>query len=172
MAIKIQEFLREVPDFPRPGILFRDISPLLQSPEAYRFAIETMELRAKHLKAQAIAAVESRGFLFGAPLAVKMGVPLCIVRKPGKLPGETSSIQYGLEYGVDMLHMQKGALAPGASVLVVDDVLATGGTAAATGDLVRGAGGVVSGYIFLAELNGLGGRDKLTAGEVISLVQL
>jgi adenine phosphoribosyltransferase len=140
MTVRFEDFLRVVPDFPKPGIMFRDIAPLLNSPVAYRSAIEGMERSVKHLKIDAIAAVESRGFLFGAPLAVMIGVPLCVVRKPGKLPGETESIQYGLEYGADMLHMQKGAVSPGASVLVVDDVLATGGTAAATGNLVKGQG--------------------------------
>lgn len=172
MTTRLEDFLRIIPDFPKPGIRFRDISPLLNAPAAYRSAIESMERSIKQWKVDAIAAVESRGFLFGAPLAVQMGVPLSIVRKPGKLPGETESVQYGLEYGVDALHIQKGAIAPGASVLVVDDVLATGGTAAATGELVRGQGATVCGYIFLAELNGLGGRERLGGSQVISLVQL
>jgi adenine phosphoribosyltransferase len=172
MTIRLEDFLRVMPDFPKPGIRFRDISPLLHSPEAFRFAIESMERSVKHCKVQAIAAVESRGFLFGAPLAIRMGVPLSIVRKPGKLPGETESVQYGLEYGVDTLHIQKGAVAPGVSVLVVDDVLATGGTAAATGELIKGQGASVGGYLFLAEINGLGGRERLGVSEVVSLVRL
>jgi adenine phosphoribosyltransferase len=131
-----------------------------------------MERSVQHVEVDAIVAVEARGFLFGAPLACKMAVPLSVVRKPGKLPGETNSIQYGLEYGVDMLHIQKGAVAPGASVLIVDDVLATGGTAAAAGDLVQGQGAVVSGYLFLAELSDLGGRERLGSDRVVSLVQL
>jgi adenine phosphoribosyltransferase len=131
-----------------------------------------MERSVKHLKVDAIVAVEARGFLFGAPLACKMAVPLSIVRKPGKLPGETEAIQYGLEYGADMLHIQKDAVAPGASVLVVDDVLATGGTAVAAGELARGQGAMVSGYLFLAELRELGGRERLGSDLVVSLVQL
>jgi adenine phosphoribosyltransferase len=172
MTTRFEDFLRVVPDFPKPGIQFRDISPLLNSPAAYRSAIESMERVVKHLKVEAIAAVESRGFLFGAPLAVRMGLPLSIVRKPGKLPGETESVQYGLEYGIDALHIQKGAVLPGASVLIVDDVLATGGTAAATGELVKGQGALVRGYLFLAELKGLGGRERLGVSEVVSLVSL
>jgi adenine phosphoribosyltransferase len=172
MTVRFEDFLRIVPDFPKQGIMFRDISPLLNSPHAYRSAIESMERSVQHVKVDAIVAVEARGFLFGAPLACKMAVPLSVVRKPGKLPGETNSIQYGLEYGVDMLHIQKGAVAPGASVLIVDDVLATGGTAAAAGDLVQGQGAVVSGYLFLAELSDLGGRERLGSDRVVSLVQL
>jgi adenine phosphoribosyltransferase len=171
-VVRFEDFLRIVPDFPKPGILFRDISPLLKSPDAFRQAIESMAQSVQHMRVDAIVAIEARGFLFGAPLAFAMAVPLSIVRKPGKLPGETESVQYGLEYGADALHIQKGALAAGASVLVVDDVLATGGTAAATGDLARAQGAQVSGYLFLAELVALGGRQRLGSEQVVSLVQL
>jgi adenine phosphoribosyltransferase len=172
MTIRIEDFLRVVPDFPKPGILFRDISPLLRAPQAYEYVIDQMSERAKDLRVDLIVAIESRGFLFGSPLALKMKKPLCIVRKPGKLPGETESVQYGLEYGVDMLHVQKGAISTGDSVLVVDDVLATGGTAAATGRLLSRLGGKVSGYLFLAELEGLSGRENLVDAQVEALVRV
>lgn len=172
MTVQIKDYLRVVPNFPKPGIMFRDISPLLNDPVAYRYTIELMVKRVHGLRVEAIAAIESRGFLFGAPLAFAIGVPLTIARKPGKLPGETNSVQYGLEYGVDMLHMQKGAVASHASVLIVDDVLATGGTAEATKNLVTQAGGIVGGYLFLAEIDNLGGRKRLGSDKVESLVML
>jgi adenine phosphoribosyltransferase len=172
MRISLEDFLRIVPDFPKPGILFRDISPLLQSPQAFQYAIDQMAERAQRLCVDVLIAVESRGFLFGAPLAVALKKPLVIARKPGKLPGETESVQYGLEYGVDMLHVQRGAISRGDAALIVDDVLATGGTAAATGRLVAKLGGKVSGYLFLAELEGLSGRENLLDAPVEALVRL
>jgi adenine phosphoribosyltransferase len=172
MTIDIERLLRKVPDFPKPGIVFRDISPLLRAPEAFNNAISQMEERVKGIRVDAIVAIESRGFLFGAPLALRMQKPLCIVRKPGKLPGETESVQYGLEYGVDVLHVQKGAIANGDRVLVVDDILATGGTAAATGRLISKLGGVVVAYVFLAELEGLSGRMNLADARVEALVRV
>lgn len=172
MNTDIESFLRKVPDFPKPGIIFRDISPLLRAPEAFQGAIAQMEERIKDIRVDAIVAIESRGFLFGAPLALRMQKPLCIARKPGKLPGETESVQYGLEYGVDVLHVQKGAIGNGDRVLVVDDVLATGGTAAATGRLVAKLGGDVVAYLFLAEIEGLSGRMNLGDARVDALVRV
>lgn len=168
----ILRLLRVVPDFPKPGIFFRDISPLLGNPRAFEWTIHEMSRRSSGVMPDVILAIESRGFVFGAPLAIKMGLPLCMARKPGKLPGETVSIQYGLEYGADMLHMQIDAVPSGSRVLIVDDVLATGGTAAAAGNLVRLAGGVVGGYLFLAEIQGLAGRDRLSASLVEAVVQV
>lgn len=163
-SIDVASFLRVIPDFPKPGILFRDISPLLGTPEAFRYVIREMARRLSGETIDALVGIESRGFIFAAPLAVELGVPLVMVRKPGKLPGTTESIQYGLEYGSDSLHLQSGAVHRGSSVVVVDDVLATGGTAHAVGALLRQVSADVTRYMFLAELKGLGGREKL--GEV------
>lgn len=160
-AVDVARLLRIVPDFPKPGILFRDISPLLSTPEAFRFVIHEMARRIAAAKVDVLVGVESRGFIFAAPLAVELGLPLVMVRKPGKLPGATESIQYGLEYGSDGLQLQRGALQPGSSVGIVDDVLATGGTAKAVGALITQVGAQVSRYIFLAELPALGGRERL-----------
>jgi adenine phosphoribosyltransferase len=160
-TIDIASFLRIIPDFPRPGIFFRDISPLLGAPAAFQCVIHEMAQRLTGKTVDALVAIESRGFIFAAPLAIELGVPLVMVRKPGKLPGATESIQYGLEYGSDTLHLQSGSVRPGSSVAVVDDVLATGGTAQAVGALLRRVGAEVTRYVFLAELQGLGGREKL-----------
>jgi adenine phosphoribosyltransferase len=171
-TIDVASFLRIIPDFPRPGILFRDISPLLAAPEAFQYVIHKMAQRLSGKTVDALVGIESRGFIFAAPLAIELGVPLVMVRKPGKLPGATESIQYGLEYGSDALHLQSGAVRPGSSVAVVDDVLATGGTAQAVGALVRQVGAEVTRYVFLAELEGLGGREKLGGVGVEAVVRL
>lgn len=171
MSIELANYIHAVPDFPKPGILFRDISPLLSSPEAFSFAIEVMARHVEALGVSGLVAIESRGFLFGAPLAMRTKIPLVLVRKRGKLPGERESVEYGLEYGVDRLEIKKGVLPERSRVVVVDDVLATGGTAAATGELVTKVGGVVAGYIFLIELAALGGRGKLEGVLVESVVR-
>jgi adenine phosphoribosyltransferase len=170
--IDVREYIHDVPDFPKPGILFRDISPLLGSPQAFSYAVERMAEAFAQLGATALVAVESRGFLFGAPIAVRAKVPLILVRKPGKLPGDKEQMAYGLEYGSDTLEIKAGMIPAGAKVAIVDDVLATGGTAAATGALVEKVGGAVAGYLFLIELAALKGRGRLGGAQVSALVEL
>ncbi|MFN4894562.1 MAG: adenine phosphoribosyltransferase [Pseudomonadota bacterium] len=171
-SVDVAGYLRIIPDFPKPGILFRDISPLLAAPEAFRFVIHEMAQRLSRAGIDALVGIESRGFIFAAPLAIELGVPLVMVRKPGKLPGSTESIQYGLEYGSDSLHLQSGAVRRGSSVVVVDDVLATGGTAVAVRSLIEQVGARVLSCVFLAELRGLGGREKLGSCDVQVVVEL
>ncbi len=170
MTIQISEYIDAIPDFPKPGILFRDISPLLNSPEAFSLAVDQLADYAKSLGASSLVAIESRGFIFGAPVALRAGLPLALVRKPGKLPGTTERIDYGLEYGSDALEIKHGVIQAGTRVAIIDDVLATGGTAAATASLIARLGASVAGYVFLAELCGLGGRSKLGDVPVHSLL--
>ena len=160
----------EVPDFPKPGISFKDITPLLADPTAFSNALNLMADWKISREAGAIVAPEARGFMWGAPLAVKLGIPFIPIRKPGKLPRQTVKATYALEYGTDELHMHIDAIKKGQKVLVVDDVLATGGTAKAIVDLVKSAGGEVGGLVFLIELGFLKGRDQLSGQEVLSLV--
>jgi adenine phosphoribosyltransferase len=162
--------IRPIPDFPKPGILFRDITPLLADAAALATSIERLAAPWREVRLDAIAAVEARGFLFAAPLAVTLGVGLIPVRKPGKLPADTIAHEYELEYGRDRLEMHRGMLAPGARVLVVDDVLATGGTAAACVRLVEAGGGSVVGAAFLVEIEPLGGRSRLAPTRVESVL--
>lgn len=166
----LNALIRDVPDFPKPGVLFKDITPLLADPKAFNFVVAKMA--AHYTKAQlgAIAAAEARGFLFAAPLALELNLPLVPLRKPGKLPYKTHSFRYDLEYGSAELHMHVDGVAPGTRVLLVDDVLATGGTMAAAGKLIEQAGGVVAGCAFLIELGFLGGRALLPGYEVFSLL--
>lgn len=153
--------IRAVPDFPKPGILFRDITPLLADPTAFATAIDRLAQPWQNTAIEAVAAVEARGFLFAGPLALRLGVGLIAVRKPGKLPAETISYRYDLEYGSDTLEMHSGILQKSSRVLIVDDVLATGGTAEACVKLIESAGATVAGCAFLVELAGLGGRERL-----------
>lgn len=169
-AAELKAYVRDVPDFPSPGILFRDLTPLLATPEALRASVDLLEAWARPRRPDVIAGVESRGFLFGAPLALRLGVGVVPVRKPGKLPWQTLSESYTLEYGRGELQMHADALRPGARVLVVDDLLATGGTAAATTRLVRRGGGEPVGALFLVELTALGGRSLLDGIEVHALM--
>lgn len=164
--LDLEAFIRPVPDFPKPGILFRDITPLLADPTALAEAIRRMAAPWRGEKLDAIAAVEARGFLFATPMAIELGVGVIPVRKPGKLPAETIEHEYDLEYGSDKLQMHTGILKAGARVLVVDDVLATGGTAAACMRLVEAAGGTVAGAAFLVELAFLEGRKRLAGTRV------
>lgn len=159
--MKLESFIHDVPDFPKPGIVFKDITPLLASPDAFREAIDGLATHARQLRAQTIVAVEARGFIFGSPLAKTLGLPFVPVRKPGKLPRASIRENYALEYGTDALEMHADALAKGDRALIVDDVLATGGTAAAVISLVRRAGGIPIGALFLIELGFLGGASKL-----------
>jgi adenine phosphoribosyltransferase len=163
--------IRPIPDFPKPGILFRDITPLLADAPAFREAIARLAQPWRGERLDAVAAVEARGFLFAAPLALELDVGLIPVRKPGKLPADTIAHEYDLEYGRDRLEMHRDVLAAGARVLVVDDVLATGGTAAACMRLVEAAGGTVAGAAFLVEIEALGGRGRLAPQRVESVLR-
>jgi adenine phosphoribosyltransferase len=166
----LRQVIRAVPDFPRPGILFRDIAPVLADPAAFRAAIDALAAIVSPLGANKLAAIESRGFLFAAPLADRLGLGLIPLRKPGKLPGAKISLSYALEYGEATLEMQTGALRSGERVVVVDDLLATGGTAEAAGRLLGQAGGRLSGFVFLVELAELGGRRRLLPAPVFAVV--
>ena len=162
--------IRPIPDFPKPGILFRDITPLLADAAGFAEAIRLLAAPWIDERIDAIAAVEARGFLFAGPLAMALGVGVIPVRKPGKLPADTIAHDYDLEYGRDRLEMHSGVLAAAARVLVVDDVLATGGTAAACMRLVEAAGGEVVGASFLVEIEPLGGRERLAPHPVESVL--
>ncbi len=154
--------VRLIPDFPQPGIQFRDITPLIADARAFALAVELMAARARAFAPDIIVAAEARGFLFGAPLALALGVGLVPVRKPGKLPAAVHEAAYGLEYGSDRLQIHADAAHPGARALLVDDLLATGGTILAAADLVRRVGAQPVGALFLIELEGLAGRTRLT----------
>ncbi len=164
-------YIRDIPDFPKPGILFKDITPLLADPAAFQASIEQLADRYRPQAPDAIAAVEARGFLFAAPLAILLHRPLLPLRKPGKLPYRTHSLAYDLEYGTAELHMHIDAVKPNARVLLVDDVLATGGTMVAGCKLVEKAGGQVLGVAVLVELGFLHGREKLAGYDVFSLLR-
>ncbi len=167
----LARYIRDVPDFPKPGILFKDITPLLGEPQAFQSAIDQLADHYRGTDVRAIAAAEARGFLFAAPLALALEVPLVPLRKPGKLPYRTHSYQYDLEYGSAELHVHIDGIGPGQRVLLVDDVLATGGTMQAGCQLVEKAGGRVAGCAFLLELAFLKGREKLKPHEVFSLIR-
>jgi adenine phosphoribosyltransferase len=162
--------IRDIPDFPKPGIRYKDITPLLLDAGALRKAVGGLADWARPRGVDYVVAAEARGFILGAALAVELGAGFVPARKPGKLPAETISADYILEYGVDSLEMHSDALAHGARVLVHDDLLATGGTARALADLVQGVGAEVVGCAFLVELGFLGGRERLAGYEVHALV--
>jgi adenine phosphoribosyltransferase len=167
----LSKYIRDVPDFPKPGILFKDITPLLNNPSAFQQAIDLMCIKFRDQPIDSIAAAEARGFLFAAPLALELKLPLVPLRKPGKLPYETISHSYDLEYGSAELNMHVDAIQPGTRVLLVDDVLATGGTMIAGCKLIEKAGGIVTGCAFLIELGFLGGAEKLKPHECYSLLK-
>lgn len=162
--------IREIPDFPQPGILFKDITPLLADGPAYQAAINQLAVFAKACAAEMIVGPEARGYVVGAPLAYGLGIGFVPVRKKGKLPAATVSVQYQLEYGTDVLEVHEDAIAPGTRVVVADDLLATGGTMAATVELVQKLGGVVVGAAFFIELAELNGRAKLGGMEIETLI--
>ena len=166
----LSAYNRDVPDFPKPGIQFKDITPLLADPKAFGFAVARLSAHFATRPIDAIAAAEARGFLFAAPMALELLKPLIPLRKPGKLPYKTHSFKYGLEYGSAELHMHVDGITPGARVLVVDDVLATGGTMAAACKLIEQAGGTVVGCAFLIELSFLNGRAPLAGYDLFSLI--
>lgn len=166
----VRELVRAVPDFPSPGILFRDITPVLADPKAFHMVIDAFVERFIGEKIDAVVAIDSRGFIFGAPLASRLNTRFVPARKPGKLPSETVSVEYTLEYGRAALEMHKDALPEDANVIVIDDLLATGGTAGAAGELVLAQGGTIAAYAFVIELDALGGRAKLEPTPVVSLI--
>jgi adenine phosphoribosyltransferase len=163
--------IRDVPDFPQAGILFRDITPLLGDAEAFRAVLDQLAELAQAQAPDAIVGIESRGFLFGGPLADRLGLPFVPVRKPGKLPAAHMSVEYSLEYGENQLDIHADALTKGHGAFIIDDLLATGGTAAAAAKLVELIGGRVAGFGFVIELEALGGRAKLAGYRVASLVR-
>jgi len=167
----LARFIRDIPDFPKPGIIFKDITPLLAEPAAFQEAIDRLRAHYEGRRIDAVAAAEARGFLFAAPLALHMKKPLIPLRKPGKLPYRTYSLKYDLEYGSAELQMHSDGVNTGARVLLVDDLLATGGTMQAGCQIIETAGGSVAGCAFLVELKFLSGRARLEPHEVFSLIQ-
>ena len=168
--MNLKSYIRDVPDFPKPGILFKDITPLLQSPEAFQEVVDRLAgyFDSKHV--DTILAIEARGFLFGAALAYRLSKPLVPVRKQGKLPFGTYAVTYSLEYGNDTVEMHKDGVVAGDRVVIVDDLLATGGTMAAACQLVEGSGAKVEGLVFVIELTELDGRKPLRGYDIFSLI--
>ena len=167
----LKSHIRDIPDFPSPGILFRDITPLIGMPDAFKYVIDNIMDHYPSDEFDCIVGIESRGFLLGAPIAYLMQKPLVLVRKQGKLPYDTLSVEYSLEYGSNIMEIQVGDIAQGSRVLVVDDLLATGGTLKAAAELVEKCGATVVGMGLVIELNGLGGRGLLDKYNLYSLVQ-
>jgi len=162
--------IRDIPDFPKPGILFKDITTLLKDGKSFQLAIDGLLEKIGKRDIDVVVGMESRGFIFGAPIAYKLGVGFVPVRKLGKLPADVVSVEYDLEYGSATLEMHKDAIAPGAKVLIVDDLLATGGTVAGTIELVKQLKGQIVACAFLIELSALKGRDKLGGYDVVTLI--
>jgi adenine phosphoribosyltransferase len=166
----LKSLIRDVPDFPMPGILFRDVTPLLRDPHGLRSVVDAFRERFQDQRVDAVAGVESRGFVFGAPLATALGVGFIPIRKVGKLPAETIRREYALEYGTNTLEMHADALKPGERILLIDDLLATGGTARAAVELIEAVGGEVVSAAFVIELTFLNGRDALPGTDVQALI--
>jgi adenine phosphoribosyltransferase len=169
-SLDLRSFIRDVPDFPRAGVLFRDITPLLGNAEALRQAVDWYCETVEAMRPEAVVGIESRGFLFGTPVAARLGLPFVPVRKPGKLPAQRMTVEYSLEYGDNQLDIHADALRPGQTAVVVDDLIATGGTASGAAKLVEFVGGKVAAFVFLIELADLGGRERLTS-RVESLIR-
>jgi len=167
---KMEDYVRTIPDFPEPGIMFRDVTSVLQDPDGLKLAIDSMIKLLDGVEFDVIAGAESRGFIFGAPIAYAMGKSFVLIRKKGKLPCETVSTKYDLEYGSAEIEMHKDSVKPGQKVVLVDDLIATGGTIEAAAKLVEELGGEVVKIIFLMELAGLKGRDKLAKYDVASVI--
>jgi adenine phosphoribosyltransferase len=168
--VDLKALIRDIPDFPVPGILFRDITPLLANPEGFGIVLDRMASVAQQAGAGAVVGIESRGFIFGAPLADRLRIPFVPVRKPGKLPAARMSVEYSLEYGESQLDIHEDAIEPGRRAVIVDDLLATGGTALAAAKLVEMLGGEVALLAFVIELEALGGRRRLEGYTVESVV--
>lgn len=169
--INLKDCIRSIPDFPKPGILFRDITTLLQDKHAFKQAVDALSNRYKNKKINIVVAVEARGFILGGAIAHKIGAGFVPVRKSGKLPWKTNSATYELEYGRDTLEMHQDAIKPGGKVLIVDDLLATGGTVRAVTDLVKQQQGKIAGIAFLIELSDLKGKEKLKGYPLYSLIK-
>ncbi|HEY8765553.1 MAG TPA: adenine phosphoribosyltransferase [Solirubrobacteraceae bacterium] len=169
-GVNLRAFVRDIPDFPRPGIVFRDITPLLLDPRALDGAVARLVRFAQPLEIDLVVAAEARGFILGGALARALGAGFVPARKPGKLPHDTVSAEYALEYGIDALEVHADALAGGARVLIHDDLLATGGTAGALCELVSGLGADIAACAFLVELSFLGGRERLAPHHVHALI--
>jgi adenine phosphoribosyltransferase len=169
-SFDLRSYVRDIPDFPKPGIVFKDITPLLLDPLALDAAVAGLVAYAEPLGVTFVVAAEARGFILGAAIARQLGAGFVPARKPGKLPHDTVSAEYTLEYGINALEVHADALAGGAKVLVHDDLLATGGTARALCDLVESLGGEIVGAAFLVELSFLGGRDRLAPHDVYALI--
>lgn len=169
---QLADYIRSIPDFPKEGILFRDITTLIENKDGFRLAVDGLAAVAKKLgRIDKIASPEARGFVFGAPVAVEIGAGLVMMRKPGKLPCATVSVSYELEYGTDELHIHRDSIQPGDRVLIIDDLLATGGTMAGAKRLIEEQGGEVVGLAFVVELIDLMGREKFGSAPVFSLME-
>lgn len=171
--MELSSYIRDIPDWPKEGIVFKDITPLLASPEGFHKAIETLAAEYETAGVTKVMGAEARGFIFGGALAYHLGAGFVPARKPGKLPWNTTSVSYDLEYGTDSLEVHSDAFGPDDVVLIVDDVLATGGTAAAKAHLVAATGAKVAGFAFLIELDFIGGRSRLPEGsQIVSLIHV
>lgn len=169
----LSSYIRDIPDWPKEGVVFKDITPLLASPEGFRAAIDTLAEQYENTGVTKVMGAEARGFIFGGALAYKLGAGFVPARKPGKLPWNTTTVEYELEYGTDTLEVHADAVGAGDTVLIVDDVLATGGTAAAKAALVEATGAKVAGFAFLIELDFLNGRRKLSSeASIVSLIHV
>lgn len=166
----LEEYVRTIPDFPEPGIMFRDVTSILEDKDGFKLAIDSLLEKLEGVDCDIIAGAESRGFIFGAPLAYALNKPFVLIRKKGKLPCETVSISYDLEYGSAEIEMHKDSVAPGQKVVLIDDLIATGGTIEAAAKLVESLGGEVVKILFLMELKGLNGRQKLSKYDVDSVL--
>ena len=167
----LKEHIRDIPDFPTPGVAFKDITPLLADVDAFRFTIDALAEHFSDVPVDKVLGIEARGFIIAAPVAYRLGAGLVPVRKAGKLPWHVEKQEYVLEYGTDMLEIHRDAVAPGERAVIVEDVMATGGTAAATVRLVESLGGDVLGLGFVIELAFLGGRKQLEGSDVMSLIE-
>ena len=167
----LKEYIRDVPDFPQQGIIFKDITTLLKEPAAFKYVIDCFVDEYRDKEVEGIVAMESRGFIFGAPLAYELGVPFILGRKPGKLPAACVSARYELEYGIDSLELHTDSIHEGQKILIIDDLLATGGTMSAVVELVEKLGGQIVSIGFVVELVFLAGRQRLKDYPIFSLVQ-